>query len=127
MKAQKLIHDFEHSLERFKEALNVPAANDLIRAGCIQYFEFCFELSWKSIKVICEDQGLRGCNSPKNCFKQAFTNGWINEEDVWLGMLTARNIMSHTYDAEEALKVYNSLDEYCIAMMKLLGELKKLV
>jgi hypothetical protein len=29
--------------------------------------------------------------------KAAFSIGWINEEEVWLGMLASRNKMAHTY------------------------------
>ena len=58
MPTKTVIKDFTAALERLQEALSVPATNDLIRAGCIQYFEFCFELAWKSIKVFGVEQGL---------------------------------------------------------------------
>jgi hypothetical protein len=45
MKANKIVTDFAAALSRLTAALGAPAENDLVRAGCIQYFEFCFELA----------------------------------------------------------------------------------
>src|ERR1700733_13024972 len=104
-----ILGDFEKSLAQLEKALTVSANDDLIKAGCIQYFEFCFELAWKSIQGLTRKQGLTDCLSPKTCLRQAFANGWIKKEDIWLQMLEARNKMSHTYDTDEALKVYSSL------------------
>ena len=52
MKPEMLMSDFENAVQRLDDALEIPADSDLIRAGCIQYFEFCFELAWKSIRAI---------------------------------------------------------------------------
>ena len=42
MKARKIVDDFATAMERLKEALSVPAENDCMRAGGVQYFVFCF-------------------------------------------------------------------------------------
>jgi len=125
MKAEIILRDFEDALKQFQDALTVPATSDLLRAGCIQYFEFCFELAWKSVKVVAEDQGLNQCNSPKSALKSAFANSWIDEEEVWLEMLSARNRMAHTYNAREAMKIYDSLKRFCEALGHLLTTLKQ--
>lgn len=38
------------ALERLREALTIEA-NDIVRDGAIQRFEFCFELSWEAVQV----------------------------------------------------------------------------
>jgi nucleotidyltransferase substrate binding protein (TIGR01987 family) len=119
-----LINGFEQALKSLTDALVSPAKSDLEKAGCIQYFEFCFELAWKSIRVIAANQGLGDCSSPKACLKQAFAAHWIDNEEIWLDMLFARNRMSHTYNAADALIVYDRLREYRQEMEILLTALK---
>jgi len=119
MNRKKILIDFDKALDRFKEAMVAPALNDLIRAGCIKYFEFCFELAWKSIKIFCEEMGTNSCNSPKSSLKQAFLLKWIDNEIVWLEMLSARNRLAHTYDASYALEIYNSLGKFLVELGKL--------
>ena len=120
-----ILNDFEKSLRQLEKAMKVPANDDLIKAGCIQYFEFCFELAWKSIQVLARKQGLTDCLSPKACLREAFANGWIKNEDIWLQMLEARNRMSHTYDTDEALKVYTSLANFLPELQELCQSLKQ--
>ena len=75
-----LVNGFEQALKSLADALASPARSDLEKAGCIQYFEFCFELAWKSIRIVAGSQGLGDCSSPKACLKQAFALHWIDSE-----------------------------------------------
>jgi len=118
--AQWIVEDLSAALAQLREALAEPARLDLIKAGCIQYFEFSFELGWKACKVVSAEQGLPDCLSPKACLRQAFTQGWIEDEAIWLEMLDARNRMAHTYDARKALEIYESLPRFHAALQKLL-------
>lgn len=119
-----LIDGFEQALKSLTDVLISPAQSDLEKAGCIQYFEFCFELAWKSIRIVASNQGLGDCSSPKACLKQAFAMHWIDHEEIWLDMLSARNRMSHTYNAADALMVYDRLREYRQEMEILLAAQK---
>jgi len=124
---QWIVDDFAAALTQLSGALAEPADRDLIKAGSIQYFEFSFELGWKACKVVSTEQGLPDCLSPKACLRQAFTQGWINDETVWLEMLDARNRMAHTYDARKALQIYGSLPQFCEVLQKLLATLQSLI
>lgn len=124
MNSRMVLGDFEKALQNLKDALAVPAETDLEKAGCIQYFEFCFELAWKSIQVLARELGLSECNSPKACFRQAFAQRWVDDEVLWLEILSDRNRMAHTYSAADALKVYDSLRRYLPAFGGLLVALK---
>ncbi len=112
MDKRVMMNDFHAALLQLESALELDATNDVLKAGCIQYFEFCFELAWKTIKSIANEQGVLDCNSPKSALKFAFKSGWIENESVWLDMLKARNRMSHTYNASSALEIYDRLPVY---------------
>lgn len=119
MDKRTLLADFGAALDRLEEALRQPPASDLIRAGCIQYFEFTFELAWKSVKVVAEAAGLTDVGSPRASLRQAFRQGWIEDEDPWLAMLEARNRMAHTYAADRALQIYDLLPAFAPQLRRL--------
>ena len=50
--AQWIVEDLSAALAQLREALAEPARLDLIKADCIQYYEFSFELGWKACKVV---------------------------------------------------------------------------
>lgn len=112
MKAEHILPDFQRALDRFDEAMQLEPIDDVHRAGCIQYFEFTFDLAWKSIQAVANHYGLEPVKSPRVAFRSAFSQGWILEQEPWLSMLEARNRMSHVYSAEDALGVYSILGGY---------------
>lgn len=126
MSERWILNDLKNAVGQLEAALEVQPASDLVRAGCIQYFEFCFELAWKAIKIMASEQGLPDCTSPKACLKQAFSQGWLDNEDIWLAMLDARNRMSHTYNARDALTIYNSLRNFVSPLKHLSARLEAL-
>lgn len=54
---------------QFEQALKV-ANSDLEKAGTIQYFEFTFELTWKTLRRILKTRG-KDLNSPKTVLREA--------------------------------------------------------
>jgi len=127
MDSRELLRGFKKAVLQLQNALGISAENDVIKAGCIQYFEFSFELAWKTIKRIAEEEGLADCNSPKSALKAAFSNGWVDAEEVWLEMLSSRNKMSHTYSAEDAIDVYEKLPAYADALQQLAEKSSELI
>lgn len=123
MDSDDLLNDLVRALAELEDALLLPAENNVIKAGCIQYFEFTFERAWKTVKRFAEDEGIADCNSPKAALKAAFSTGWIEEEEVWLDMLSSRNKMSHTYSASSALQVFDKVPKYVKALKKLTARL----
>jgi len=122
MDSRLLIDDLRRAVAQLEIALKGHIDSDLERAGCIQYFEFCFELAWKSVKTVAEDEGIMDCNSPKSSLRYAFSRGLIDDESVWLEMLQARNRMAHTYDVDRALTVFSQLKEPFLPALQALLE-----
>jgi nucleotidyltransferase substrate binding protein (TIGR01987 family) len=123
MNKEPLLLDFKNALLQFEKAMSDRHESDLEKAGCIQYFEFCFELAWKTTKTAAEEMGINDCQSPRAALKCAFSQGWIDDEALWLDMLACRNRMTHTYEANSALKVYNKLDAFVPAFKDLYAKL----
>ncbi len=106
------------ALDRFDEALAIPLTNPLAIDGTIQRFEFSFELSWKAIKVIAMHFGADK-RSPRDAIKAAYGFNWIHDEDLWLEIMKARNLCSHTYRENIARDVYQRLPGFARAMREL--------
>jgi nucleotidyltransferase substrate binding protein (TIGR01987 family) len=70
------------------------------REGFIQRFEVVFELAWKTANDYLEYLGHEVQPSPRQVIKEAFAAKVIEDGQVFINMLSARNTMSHTYDEE---------------------------
>lgn len=97
-----------------------------IRDGAIQRFEFCTELAWKTIREHLLDMGYTEVNSPKAVMKTAFADGLLENEQAWLDMVNDRNLTSHVYDEEQAVRIYDHIrDVYCPLFSAVLEKLGK--
>ncbi len=126
--------DYRQKFENYKNALSrlnegiekYEYTDDLLRDGLIQRFEFTFELAWKTLKAIFEEEGLIGLNSPKTVLREAFSAGIITDEEVWLLMLKDRNATTHIYSEEIAKKICLNIEEkYQKELTNLIIEIKK--
>lgn len=98
----------------FSEAVDLAQSrelSDLERQGLIQSFEFTHELAWNVLKDYLEHQGVFGLIGSKDTSRSAFKNGLIEEGEAWMKMIEARNLTSHTYNAEIAEAVMNDIVE----------------
>ena len=93
--------------ERFRKSLNTEQE----KAGAIQSFEFCYELSWKMMKRILEARGL-DVKSPRDAFRQATVNKLISSPEPWFDFLVKRNLTSHCYDQKYVDFIVNSFDDF---------------
>lgn len=117
LRAEDALHNFSHALERFSIA--VGQKNELEQEGfadvypdlVMQRFEFTYEMAWKAIKRYLSFVGI-DCTNPRSCFKEAFAQGLIKDEDVWLDMIEKRNLSSHTYDENEIKAVLEKVGSY---------------
>ena len=114
------LRQFKAAFRRLQEGVQV-ADSALLQDGVVQRFEFTFELLWKALKVLLEDQGIIAL-TPKDCLQAAFRQGWIEDERVFLQMLEARNKMSHEYDESEARKVFRQIKKRFLKPMRTLLE-----
>lgn len=119
-KLQEKYNKFKDAVSRLEESLqdyeNSPISS--IRDGVIQRFEFCTELAWKSTREYLIDQGYVDLNSPKSVMKQAYSDKLIDDEQVWLALLNARNFTAHIYDEATAEKVFSDIKDFYLEQFK---------
>ena len=102
---------------------NEPYTN-VEMSGLVALYEICFEQAWKAMKEILEQQGFaeEKTGSPKIVLKTAFAAGMIEDEELWLAALNARNNVAHSYNKEIALDIiHQTKDQF----YKMFEELKK--
>lgn len=120
---EAIINDFSQTLKRLDEALKLSPTR-IHKDATIQRFEFCFELSWKTVKLFLKNQGIE-CRSPRDCFRQAADYGLIDNPRSWFDYLEARNLIAHTYNVKTADKVYKTAARFYKSAKKLLDKLKE--
>lgn len=103
MKGQKVIRwkqrfiNFEKAFKLLERTLSLHTPSEAEKGGIIQFYEVCFELSWKTMKDYIESEGFT-VKSPKQTIKQAFQMELIENGELWLSALEDRNLTSHIYD-----------------------------
>ena len=123
LKYQDTIKAFETLNEIFKEPFSI-----IVRDAAIQRFEYTFESLWKFLKeYLKEHEGIIS-NSPKACFREIFSLGFLTEEETekFLDMTDKRNATSHTYKEKVAEIIFSKINGYVSLIKKLLGKFKNL-
>lgn len=111
---------FAQALERLKEAVRMEP-NDIVRDSAIQRFEFTLDLGWKTLKTFLEETKGLISTSPKECFREAYRQHLISNDEEWLALVDMRNETVHTYDEATAEKIFRSLPDAIRAFETLLG------
>jgi nucleotidyltransferase substrate binding protein (TIGR01987 family) len=110
---------FRSAVQSFGEALDVVATDEFQRldarwqntliAGVVQHFEFTFELSWKMLKRQLERELPSAASvdtlSYRELIRQGHERGLVVEVIPWFEFRELRNITTHSYARDKALKV----------------------
>ncbi|MFH1175248.1 MAG: HI0074 family nucleotidyltransferase substrate-binding subunit [bacterium] len=118
-----LLSQFKKAVLRLDEVLK-QEKNDFMRDSAIQRFEFTFDLAWKAVKAYLEEERGVICNSPKGCFRDAYQQKIIENDEFWLEITDARDRTSHTYEEITAEEVYQTLPKSLEYFKKLLEKLQ---
>ncbi|MFI3255290.1 MAG: HI0074 family nucleotidyltransferase substrate-binding subunit [Eubacteriales bacterium] len=118
--------NFVRAVKRLEEAVKLCEENpcDFYFDALIQRFEFSTELAWKSCKEHLRDLGYTEVNGPKPVMREAFTAGLIEEDEIWISILSDRNLTSHIYDEETAREIAGRvMGDYLESFRKLMERL----
>lgn len=119
------LSSFNRAVNQLEQAYADPPPNELARDGCIQRFEYTFELAWKMLRrhFALDDVETSERMTRKDLFREAAKQGLIDDPVPWFGFLEARNITSHIYDLDKAEQVYAQGALFVPEARKLLNEL----
>lgn len=96
-KSKQSLHDLDRALKAY-----VPTEPGEPRSlsffALSKAFEVALEYGWKGLKIVVEDKGLEAF-SPKDAVREAARLGMINEPEVWIRAINARNLSVHDYFA----------------------------
>jgi len=118
--------DAKRALDTLKEILEKPFSI-VVRDATIQRFEYTFEALWKFLKEYLKEQEGIISNSPKTCFRDAFSSGLLSEEEAvkFLEMTDDRNMTAHTYNENVAQILYKRINEHSVFMERLMQNIEK--
>ena len=119
----KKYENFLSSLKVLESSNPDFAANDEIyRMGVIGQFNLTFELSWKAMQEKLREQGIDDSQLyfPRQIIKAAYKISLLSNEDIWLSMLSSRNISVHIYDSAKADELVNQIFQLYISEFNIL-------
>ncbi len=104
----KKFDNFCNAFQNLKDIYNYeePYSN-VEMTGLVGLYEICFEQSWKSMKELLERDGFAEgqTGSPRQIIKTAYQAGMLEDEELWLDALIARNNVAHAYNKAIALDI----------------------
>lgn len=121
LRAEDGVNNFEKALARLNDVIGKKSSfyeqelEDVYTDVVVKRFEFTFEMSWKAIKRVLAMVGLDDKNNPRQCFKAAFSQGYVKDENTWLDMIEMRNLSAHTYDSDEIREIVQKIEAYSAA------------
>lgn len=101
--------------------LQEAAVQKALRDACIQRFEYCIELAWKVSMKVLGSTTL----AAKPAVREMARNNLIDNPDLWLEFIEARNETSHAYDEDVAAKVFANAVKFLSEAEKLLVNLER--
>ncbi len=103
---------FCNALNRLTAVIDIAKQRKLNEFECdglIKRFEFTFEMAWKLMMSFEKENGIIGMLGSKDVVRHAVVLGLVDNGEVWMDMIDARNQTSHVYDEETANDVYDSI------------------
>ena len=118
------IEDAKKALTSLNEVLKEPYSV-VIRDATIKRFEYTVDTFWKILKEYLKVSRGITVNSPKDSFREIFSQGFTSEEETkeLLDMTDSRNETAHTYKEDLAQEIYEKIKGYAFLMDKVLTKI----
>lgn len=114
------VHEYERALNALEKSLALPL-DDIVRDACLERFELCVELAWKTARKVMGTQST----APRQVVREIAKNGSIEDVQIWFDALEKRNLTSYTYNESVAFEVYQFVELVAPEFRNLLIQLKR--
>lgn len=96
---KKRFANFEKAFYQLKQAVETydDDADNIIKEGIIQRFEFTHELAWKVMKDFLDYEGFQNITGSRSATRGAFNIDLLENGQAWMDMIESRNKTVHTY------------------------------
>lgn len=108
---QQFMSDYGRALGELEEAASWTDVDKPHRDSTILRFVLVYEVAWKTMMFALAEVGT-GVDTPRDAFRQAYRQHWIDDDTLWLGMIRDRNLVTHTYREATAVAVYERIKSY---------------
>jgi nucleotidyltransferase substrate binding protein (TIGR01987 family) len=96
-KSQQMLINLERAVKSLELSVATPPIEDRDFGGIIKAFETVYEMMWKTLKVILENNGVPA-PFPRVALEESFKRSMISGNEIWKEIMEARNESVHTYD-----------------------------
>lgn len=101
--------NFEKAFLQMEKWRQLVDPNIFEQQWIIQWFEFTFELAWKTMKDFLKSKWV-SLAFPKDVILEWFEKWIIKNWNIWEEMLNERNKLSHIYDNRLAIKAVKKIN-----------------
>lgn len=116
----KRFESFKKSLSALAEVRNRDINDDFVMSGAVQKFSLTFDIAWKVMKdMLLQFYGVSdfATGSPRETLKKAVSCNLISE-DLWIDMMSDRNLLAHDYDGSIAKEKIVVIVEQYLPMLE---------
>lgn len=132
LRSEDGLHNFTQALSRFvdvvdkRDEFDAHGFGDIYVDTAVKRFEFTYEMRWKCLKRYLDFMGITA-TTPRQVFKEAYSQQLITEEQLWLDMIESRNLSSHIYNEFEMNVIVSKFTDYKQVFIQLQDKIKSLL
>jgi nucleotidyltransferase substrate binding protein (TIGR01987 family) len=126
---QQRFQNFNLAMQKLTQAIHLSEErplSELEQQGLIQGFAFVHELAWNVLKDFLTYDGIQNIMGSRSSVREAFKHGILPDGQVWMDMIESRNLSSHTYNAQTAIRLATDiLTRYYPAFVQFQSDMTK--
>lgn len=108
---------FKKAFEKLKEFVETDNGSEKDRGAIINAFQYTFELFWKTLQKYMRQMEMLDELGPSATIRTAFQYNFLEEGQGYMNMLKDRNLITHTYQEDTAMDIYQNIKKEYIGLL----------